>query len=99
MKKFDSLEDIRKQIDKIDLRILDLISERKDLVTEVVKLKRRDQIVDKKRIESILKKLNNEAKKRSLPSEFIEEIWNLMIKNFINYEEQIFDEIHKKNLK
>ena len=54
MKKFDSLEDIRKQIDKIDLRILDLISERKDLVTEVVKLKRRDQIVDKKRIELIL---------------------------------------------
>ena len=99
MKKFDSLEDIRKQIDKIDLRILDLISERKDLVTEVVKLKRRDQIVDKKRIESILKKLNNEAKKRSLPSEFIEEIWNLMIKNFINYEEKIFDEVHKKNLK
>ena len=64
MKKFDSLEDIRKQIDKIDLRILDLISERKDLVTEVVKLKRRDQIVDKKRIEFILKKLNNEAKKK-----------------------------------
>ena len=31
MKKFDSLEDIRKQIDKIDLRILDLISERKEL--------------------------------------------------------------------
>jgi|TARA_B100000035_G_C20879025_1_gene499699 isochorismate pyruvate lyase len=99
MKKFDSLEDIRKQIDKIDLRILDLISERKDLVTEVVKLKRRDQIVDKKRIELILKKLNNEAKKRSLPSEFIEEIWNLMIKNFINYEEKIFDEVHKKNFK
>jgi isochorismate pyruvate lyase len=99
MKKFDSLEDIRKQIDKIDLRILDLISERKDLVTEVVKLKRRDQIVDKKRIELILKKLNNEAKKRSLSSEFIEEIWNLMIKNFINYEEKIFDEVHKKNIK
>ena len=99
MKKFDSLEDIRKQIDKIDLRILDLISERKDLVTEVVKLKRRDQIVDKKRIELILKKLNIEAKKRSLSTEFIEEIWNLMIKNFINYEEKIFDEVHKKNLK
>ena len=66
MKKFDSLEDIRKQIDKIDLRILDLISERKDLVTEVVKLKRRDQIVDKKRIELILKKLNNEACQVSL---------------------------------
>ena len=95
MKKFDSLEDIRKQIDKIDLRILDLISERKDLVTEVVKLKRRDQIVDKKRIELILKKLNIEAKKRGLPSDFIEEIWNIMIKNFIDYEERIFDEIHK----
>ena len=83
----------------MNLPNLSTISERKDLVTEVVKLKRRDQIVDKKRIEWILKKLNNEAKKRSLPSEFIEEIWNLMIKNFINYEEKIFDEVHKKNFK
>ena len=40
MKKFKSLEELRKNIDEIDLKILDLIEERKDLVTEVVKLKK-----------------------------------------------------------
>ena len=96
MKKFESLEKLRKDIDEIDLRILDLIQKRKDLVTEVVKLKKRDQIVDQKRIEFILNKLRKEALSRGLEVEFIEEIWTLMIKNFIKYEEKIFDEIHKK---
>ena len=96
MKKFESLEELRKNIDELDLKILDLIEERKDLVTEVVKLKRRDQIVDQKRIEFILNKLKVEASNRGLAVEFIEEIWTLMIKNFIEYEENIFDEIHKK---
>ena len=96
MKKFESLEELRKNIDEIDLKILDLIEKRKDLVTEVVKLKKRDQIVDQKRIEFILNKLKVEASKRGLAIEFIEEIWTLMINNFIKYEEKIFDEIHKQ---
>jgi chorismate mutase len=96
MKKFESLEELRKDIDEIDIKILDLIQKRKDLVTEVVKLKKRDQIVDQKRIEFILNKLRKEALSRGLAVEFIEEIWTLMIKNFIKYEEKIFDEIHKK---
>ena len=62
----------------------------------MVKLKKRDQIVDQKRIEFILNKLRKEALSRGLAVEFIEEIWTLMIKNFIKYEEKIFDEIHKK---
>ena len=96
MKKFESLNELRKNIDEIDLKILDLIQKRKNLVTEVVKLKKRDQIVDQKRIEFILNKLKVEALKRGLSIEFTEEIWTLMIKNFIKYEEEIFDEIHKK---
>ena len=96
MKKFESLEELRKDIDEIDLKILDLIQERKGLVTEVVKLKKRDQIVDQKRIEFILNKLRKEALSRGLAVEFIEDIWTLMIRNFIKYEEKIFDEIHKK---
>ena len=99
MKKFESLEELRKNIDEIDLKILDLIEKRKDLVTEVVKLKKREQIVDQKRIEFILNKLKVEASKRGLAIEFIEEIWTLMIKNFIKYEEKIFDEIHTNKSK
>ena len=96
MKKIEPLNELRQNIDEIDMKIIDLIEKRKDLVTEVVKLKKRDQIIDQKRIEFILNKLKVEASKRGLAVEFIEEIWSLMIKNFIKYEEKIFDEIHKK---
>ena len=96
MKKFNSIEEIRDEIDKIDLKILDLISDRKDLVTEVVKLKKRDQIIDKKRIDFILDKLSSEAKKKGLPESLVQELWNHMIKGFIMYEEQIFDEVNRK---
>tara|TARA_X000000368_G_scaffold391031_1_gene354716 strand:+ start:1013 stop:1309 length:297 start_codon:yes stop_codon:yes gene_type:complete len=95
MKKFSSLEEIREEIDEVDIQILDLIFNRKKLVTEVVKLKKRNQIIDNKRIEDILVRLRQEASKRDLPEEFVEEVWKLMIKTFIAYEEKIFDEIHK----
>ena len=68
MKKYNSIQDIRDEIDKIDLKIIDLISERKDLVDEVIKLKKKDQIVDQERIDFILNKLNHEAKKRGILS-------------------------------
>jgi isochorismate pyruvate lyase len=96
MKKYNSIQDIRDEIDKIDLKIIDLISERKDLVDEVVKLKKKDQIVDQERINFILNKLNNEAKKRGIPEHLIEKIWSIMIKTFIEYETKVYDSVHRK---
>ena len=96
MKKFNTIEEIRNEIDKLDLKIVELISQRKDLVSEVVKLKRKDQIIDQERIDHILKKLNLEAKKRGIPEVMIEKLWDIMIKSFIEYEEEIYDEVHKK---
>ena len=96
MKKFNTIEEIRNEIDKLDLKIVELISQRKDLVSEVVKLKRKDQIIDQERIDQILKKLNLEAKKRGIPEVMIEKLWDIMIKSFIEYEEEIYDEVHKK---
>ena len=68
MKNFKAIEDIRINIDKIDLEILNLIEKRKKLVDRVVKLKTKDEIVDQQRIDSILRKLDEEAKKKMLPS-------------------------------
>jgi isochorismate pyruvate lyase len=96
MKKYNSIQDIRDEIDKIDLKIIDLISERKDLVDEVVKLKKKDQIVDQERINFILNKLNNEAKKRGIPEHLIEKIWSIMIETFIEYETKVYDSVHRK---
>ena len=64
MKNIKAIEDIRINIDKIDLEILNLIEKRKKLVDRVVKLKTKDEIVDQERIDSILRKLDDEAKKK-----------------------------------
>ncbi|PPR36940.1 MAG: hypothetical protein CFH30_01214 [Alphaproteobacteria bacterium MarineAlpha8_Bin1] len=95
MKKYNSLNDIRKKIDEVDIEILDLIGERKDLVSQVINFKTRDQIVDKKRIDKIINRLKKEAKKKDIPNEIIVEIWMAMIQSFIKYEEKIFDKLEK----
>mgnify|MGYP001437092951 CR=1 FL=1 len=96
MKKFNSINDVRKEIDLIDLKILDLIVDRKKLVVEVVKLKKRDQIIDQERIDKILKSLNKIGEEKGLPPQIVEAIWNAMIESFIKFEEKFFDEIQKK---
>ncbi len=98
MKKFSTIKEIRNEIDEIDIRIIELISQRKDLVIEVVKLKRKDQIIDQKRIDQILKKLNLEANKHGIPEVLIEKLWKIMIEGFIEFEMEIYDKVHKKKL-
>ena len=96
MDKTENIKRIREQIDLIDLEMLNLLSKRKDLVTEIVKFKSRDQIIDKKRIKLILDKLDLEAKKRGIPENLVRNLWEGMIKSFISYEEDIFDNEQKK---
>ena len=91
MKNIKKIEDIRINIDKIDLDILNLIEKRKKLVDRVVKLKTKDEIVDQKRIDNILRKLDEEAKKKMLPSKMIKDIWEKMINGFIEYEKRYFE--------
>ena len=58
------LEIIRSKLDKLDNKLLSLIKFRTNLVKEVLKLKEfKKEIVDKKRINFILKKINLKSKK------------------------------------
>ena len=91
MKNIKAIEDIRINIDKIDLEILNLIEKRKKLVDRVVKLKTKDEIVDQERIDKILRKLDIEAKKKMLPSKMIRDVWEKMINGFIEYEKRYFE--------
>lgn len=97
MKKYTTLNEVRLSIDKIDDEMINLIAKRKQLVIEAVKLKTKDQIVDQERIEKILTNLNKKAKLKSLPKGLVEKLWKAMIDEFIEYEKEFFDEIHKKN--
>ena len=95
MTKLNNINDIRIEIDKIDLKILNLLSERKDLVTQVIKFKNRNQIVDQKRIDEIFVRLDKEAKKRGISQILVRSLWKTMIDSFISYEEEIFYKTQK----
>ena len=90
-KNFKSLHEVRKSIDNVDTRLVKLIAEREFYVKEALKFKiSKKQIIDKKRINIVLKRIKNLSKKYKVSSLIVERIWKLMIKNFIILENKLF---------
>ena len=90
-KKFKNLDEVRKSIDNVDARLVKLIGEREFYVKEALKFKiNKKQIIDKKRINIVLKRINSLSKKYKVNSLTVERIWKLMIKNFIILENRLF---------
>ena len=85
---------IRTKLDKLDTSLLYLIKSRSKLVNEVLKLKEfKNEIVDNKRINFILNKINKKSKKLKIDPKITNRIWKNMIWSFIDYERRNF----KKN--
>ena len=85
------LEIIRSKLDKIDNKLLSLIKYRTNLVKEVLKLKEyKNEIVDKKRIDFILKKISGKSKKLKIDPKITNRIWKNMIWSYIDYEKRNF---------
>ena len=78
---------IRKELDKLDGKLLDIIKKRSKLVDLVIKNKKfKKEIVDKKRILIILKNIKKKSKKKKIDPKITDKIWRSMIKAFIEYE-------------
>ena len=78
---------IRKKLDKLDDKFLDLIKKRSILVNQVLKNKKfKKEIIDKKRISIILKGIKKKSLKKQIDSKITNKIWSSMIKAFIDYE-------------
>ena len=85
------LEIIRSELDKLDNKLLSLIKYRTNLVKEVLKLKEfKKEIVDKKRINFILKKIDSKSKKLKIDPKITNRIWKNMILSYIDYEKRNF---------
>ena len=85
---------IRKDLDKLDNKLLDIINKRKELVDVVIKNKKfKKDIVDKKRISIILKNISKKSKQRKIDTRITLKIWKSMIKAFIDYEYRNFKKI------
>ena len=82
---------IRKKLDKLDNIFLNLIKQRLILVKEVLKNKKyKKEIVDKKRINIILKNIAKKSKQKGIDPLITKKIWKSMIKGFIDFEYKNF---------
>ena len=85
------MQKIRTNLDKLDNKLLSLIKIRTNLVKEVLKLKEfKKEIIDRKRINFILRKVNIKSKKLKIDPKITNRIWKNMILSYIDYEKRNF---------
>ena len=78
---------LRKKLDYLDNDLLKLIKIRLNIVNKVLKLKSyKKEIVDKKRITYILKKVIKMSVQKKIDPKITKRIWLNMIWSFVNYE-------------
>ena len=82
---------LRKKLDKLDSGLLKIIQERTEIVKKVLSLKSsKKEIVDKKRISTILKKIKKESLKKKIDPKITHRIWKNMIWTYIDFEKRNF---------
>ena len=78
---------LRKKLDKLDNVLLKIIKKRTEIVKKVLSLKSsKNEIVDKKRISIILKKIKKESLKKKIDPKITNRIWKNMIWSYIDFE-------------
>ena len=78
---------LRKKLDSLDNELLKIIKKRYKVVQNVLSLKeKKGEIIDKKRINIILKNIKIKSKKNNIDVNITNRIWKSMISAFINYE-------------
>ena len=90
MKKLN-IQKIKKNLYKLDIKLLSIIKERSILVDRVIKLKNsKKEIVDKKRIKFILERIKKKSITAKIDPMITTSIWKEMINAFIRYEYKNF---------
>ena len=82
---------IRKKIDKLDDKLLNLIKIRTNLVNGVLKQKRfKNQIIDKARMKEILTSIKKKSISRKIDPKITNKIWKNIIRAYIDFEKRNF---------
>ena len=82
---------LRKKLDKVDNNLLKIIQKRTKIVKKVLSLKSyKKEIIDKKRISTILKKIRKESLKKNIDPKITQRIWKNMIWSYIDFEKKEF---------
>ena len=87
----NKLNILRIKLDKLDNELLKLLKKRSNLVNEVLKVKiYKKEIIDQKRINFILKKIQKKSNQLKIDPKITKRIWKNMIWSFIDYEKRNF---------
>ncbi len=82
---------LRKKLDILDNSLIKIIKKRTNLVNEVINLKDyKYQIVDKKRINKILKNIKKKSIQNKIDPKITKRIWLNMIYAYIDFERRSF---------
>ena len=82
---------LRKKLDLLDNKLIKLIKIRTNIVKNVLKLKtHKKEIVDKKRISTILKNIKRKSIKNKIDPKITNRIWKNMIASYIDFEKRNF---------
>ena len=85
------LNKIRFELDKLDNYLIRIIKKRTNLVKKVLALKeKKNQIIDQKRIKTILKNIRKKSIENSIDPRITNRIWKNMIWSYIDYEKRNF---------
>ena len=85
------LSKIRFELDKLDNSLIKVIKKRTNLVKKVLALKdKKNQIVDKKRIQTILRNIKKKSLKNNIDPKITNRIWKNMIWTYIDFERRNF---------
>ena len=86
-----NLRKYRNKIDELDNKIFILIKNRTQLIKHILSEKKfKNQIVDRKRINEILKKVKNRSIRNGIDPKITRRIWKSMIWSYVNFERMNF---------
>ncbi len=89
--KLKKLNNLRKKLDYVDNKLFKLLIKRTNLVKQVMSLKEyKNQIIDKKRIAQILKRIKKKSLKHKLDPSISRRVWKNMIWSYVEFERKNF---------
>ena len=88
------LNKLRNKLDKLDNSLINILKKRTNLVKQVLSLKaNKNEIVDRKRINIILREIKKKSIKNNIDPKITKRIWINMIYAYIDYERRNFKKI------
>ncbi|MGB3811573.1 MAG: chorismate mutase [Parvibaculum sp.] len=92
MVKCHTMQEVRREIDRIDRALVKLLAERLTYIEQAGVIKGdRNTVRDEDRIEDVVEKVVREGEAQGLPRSMAEPLWRMLIEKSIDHEFTVFD--------